>query len=303
MPSLRRNRLEFDLTQNRRTVFLNVLRGAGIGLANVIPGVSGGTVAAVTGIYDRLVYCFGNFFAAGWRRTLPYLAPIVLGTVGGFMAFAGIVDAALETYEEQTLFLFMGLIAGSVPYLVRRAGSSEFRVRYLVVLLVAFALVAWMGTADRPPTGNPITDLSGAAFFAVLGGGAVGSVAMVVPGLSGSFLLLVVGLYSTMTNAVRTLNVPVILVFFFGMFTGIVLASKIISWLLRSFPASSYYTIVGLVLGSLAGVWPGWSGGLGGALSVAFSLLGLALSLLLGTDFKERIRSSREYEIEGEVHG
>ncbi len=296
--------MKFDLSQTRRTVVLNILRGVGIGLANVIPGVSGGTVAAVTGIYDKLVYSFGNFFRAGWRRTLPFLTPIVIGTVGGFIAFAGLVDAALELYEEQTLFFFIGLIAGSVPYLAKQAGASKFRIRHLVPLVLALVLVVWIGAAERPATAEPVTDVSGAAVFIVLAGGAAGSVAMVVPGLSGSFLLLLVGLYSTMTNAVRTLDLPVLAVFFVGMFAGLVIASKAISWLLRNFHASSYYAIVGLVLGSLVGVWPGWSGGPGGVISVVCALVGLGLSLLLGTDIKERIRSSREQQVnEGEIHG
>lgn len=283
--------MEIDLTQTRRTAIVNVLRGMAIGIANVIPGVSGGTIAAVTGVYDKLVYCFGNFFKGGWRRTSLYLLPIVAGTLGGFFAFAGAVDAALEFFPEQTLFFFIGLIAGSVPYLVNRAGAGGFRARYLVPFIVAFVLIAWMGLADRPPAGEPITELTAVSTIVVLSAGAIGSIAMVVPGLSGSFLLLLIGFYSTMTNAVRTLNAPVLLVFFVGTFTGLIVASKIISWTLRRFHASSYYAIVGLVSGSLIGVWPGWSGGMAGLASILCALVGLALSLSLGTGIKERVRA------------
>ncbi|MFW6368344.1 MAG: DUF368 domain-containing protein [Spirochaetota bacterium] len=280
-----------NLQQSRKTALLNVFRGMGIGIANVIPGVSGGTIAAITGIYDNLVYCLGNFFKAGWRRSLAYLLPIVIGTLGGFFAFAGLVDIALELHAEQTLFFFIGLILGSIPYLIKRAGELEFRARYLIPFVIALGLIVWMGLAERPPAGDPISTIRGINALIVIGGGALGSIAMVVPGLSGSFLLLLVGFYSTMTNAVRTLNAPVLALFFIGTLAGLVIASKVVSWLLRNFHASSYYAIVGLVLGSVVGVWPGWSGGIEGLLSVGAGLIGLCLSLLLGTDVKERIRA------------
>ncbi len=294
-----------NLEQTWTTAILNVLRGVGIGIANVIPGVSGGTIAAISGIYDNLVYCFGNFFRGGWWRTLAYLTPIVVGTLAGFIAFAGLVDAALEAYPEQTLFFFIGLIAGSVPFLVKRAGDSRFRLRYVVSLIVALVLVVVMGLAERPPAGEPITEIDAVSALIVVVAGGVGSVAMVVPGLSGSFLLLLFGFYATMTNAARTLNIPVLALFLFGTFAGLVIASKVISWFLQNYHAASYYAIVGLVLGSLVGVWPGWSGGEGSLASVLFGMLGLVLSLALGTDIKERLRARQEYraERESELHG
>ncbi len=294
-----------NLEQTWATAILNVFRGVGIGIANVIPGVSGGTIAAISGIYDNLVYCLGNFFRGGWRRTLAYLTPILAGMLAGFVAFAGVVDAALEAYPEQTLFFFVGLIAGSVPYLVKRAGDSRFRLRYIVPLVVALAVVVVMGLAERPPAGDPITEIDAVSALIVIAAGGVGSVAMVVPGLSGSFLLLLFGFYATMTNAARTLNFPVLALFLIGILAGLVIASKAISWLLRNFHAASYYAIVGLVLGSLVGIWPGWSGGEGSLASVLFGLLGLVLSLALGSDIKERLRARQGYraERESELHG
>lgn len=294
-----------DLDQTWTTAILNLIRGVGIGIANVIPGVSGGTIAAISGVYDTLVYCLGNVFRGGWRRTLAYLTPIAVGALAGSLAFAGVVDAALDAYPEQTLFFFIGLIAGSVPYLVKRAGDSRFRLRYVVPFIVALGLVVMMGLAERPPAGEPIAELDAASALVVVAAGGVGSIAMLVPGLSGSFLLLLFGFYATMTNAARTLNIPVLVLFSFGMLVGLVIASKAISWLLRNFHAASYYAIVGLVLGSLVGVWPGWGGGPGSLASVLCGVLGLVLSLGLGSDFKERFRARREHRVEREtgLHG
>lgn len=268
---------------------INGLKGLFIGMANVIPGVSGGTIAAITGIYDDLVSAFGEFFRTGWKRNAAYLAPIVLGVIGGFLLLARFIDAALEQYPEITLLFFTGLIAGSVPYLIKRAGASRFRKRFLIPLVVSFVLLAWMGLAERPAATPPMTDLSVTTVSVVFGSAVVGSIAMVVPGLSGSFLFLLIGVYSTITRMAADLNIPLLLVFVMGTVIGIVIASKLIAWLLRNFHASSYYAIVGLVVGSLFGVWPGLSGGMNTVLGLASLFVGLVISLLLGTDMKERL--------------
>ncbi|TVQ24243.1 MAG: DUF368 domain-containing protein [Spirochaetaceae bacterium] len=268
---------------------VNGLKGLFIGMANVIPGVSGGTIAAITGLYDDLVSAFGEFFKTGWKRNTRYLAPVVLGVMAGFLFLARFIDIALSEYPEITLLFFTGLIAGSVPYLIKRAGASTFRVRYLIPLVIAFVLLAWMGLAERPAATPPMTDVSVTTGLIVFGSAVVGSIAMVVPGLSGSFLFLLIGVYSTITRIAAEFNIPLLLVFVAGTAIGIVIASKIISWLLRNFHATSYYAIVGLVIGSLFGVWPGLPGGTGTVMGIVSLLVGLAISLTLGTDMKERL--------------
>ncbi|MFP4510490.1 MAG: DUF368 domain-containing protein [Spirochaetaceae bacterium] len=258
-------------------------------MANVIPGVSGGTIAAITGLYDDLVSAFGEFFRTGWKRNLAYLSPVVIGVIVGFLLLAQFIDVALELYPEITLLFFTGLIAGSVPYLIKRAGTSDFRVRYLIPLAIAFVLLAWMGLVERPASTPPMTDFSGLTVLVVFGSAMIGSVAMVVPGLSGSFLLLLMGMYSTVTRIAADFNVPLLLVFVAGAVIGIVIASKVIAWFLRRYHAISYYAIVGLVLGSLFGVWPGLSGGAELIRGIASLIGGLVVSLALGTDVKERL--------------
>lgn len=268
---------------------VNGLKGVFIGMANVIPGVSGGTIAAITGLYDDLVSAFGEFFRTGWKRNLAYLIPVILGVIAGFLLLAQFIDVALEQYPEVTLLFFTGLIAGSVPYLIKRAGASRFRVRYLVPLIIAFVLLAWMGLVERPAATPPMTDFTTLTALVVFGSAIIGSIAMVVPGLSGSFLFLLMGVYSTITRIAADFNLPLLLVFVAGTVIGIVIASKLIAWLLRRYHATSYYAIVGLVLGSLFGVWPGLSGGTQTILGIASLLAGLIVSLALGTGVKERL--------------
>lgn len=109
---------------------------------------------------------------------------------------------------------------------------------------------------------------------------------MIVPGVSGSFILLLLGLYTTMINGFRTLNLPVLVLFVFGSIVGIVGIAKLINLLLARFHAPTYWAIIGLVLGSVASIWPGFTLGLGGVLSVLAAALGFAAAFLLGSDRK-----------------
>ncbi|TVR54300.1 MAG: DUF368 domain-containing protein, partial [Spirochaetaceae bacterium] len=115
----------------------NALKGITIGMANIIPGVSGGTIAVVTGVYDELVDAFGNFFSSegGWRRNLFFLTPVVIGILIGNVALARLIGYLFEVAPGPTNFGFIGLILGSAPYLVKRAGLRRFAWWYVPLFL------------------------------------------------------------------------------------------------------------------------------------------------------------------------
>ncbi len=270
---------------------VNALKGVGVGVANIIPGVSGGTIAVVTGLYDELVDAFGNFFRSegGWKRNLLFLVPVVVGILLGNIAFARVVGWLLDAAPGATTWGFIGLILGGVPYLVRRAGTGRIRLHHLALFLLGFALVLWMGLTPRPAASPPITEMTVATGFLVFGAAFLGSIAMIIPGVSGSFLLLLIGMYSTLQNAFSTLNVPVVGVFVVGTIAGVVLVSKGIAALLRNFHGSTYVAIIGLVVGSAVALYPGFGAGGPVVLDLAGFAIGATLSLLLGTGMKERL--------------
>jgi putative membrane protein len=274
---------------------VNALKGLTIGMANIIPGVSGGTIAVITGIYDELVDAFGNFFSSegGWRRNLSFLAPVILGILIGNIALARLVGYLLETAPGPTNFGFIGLILGSTPYLVKRAGRQTLRPRYLLLFAAGLAVVLWMGLAPRPDAAEPIREVTLASGALILVAAFVASIAMIIPGVSGSFLLLLIGIYSTMQVGFSTLNLPVIGIFVVGTIAGVVLVSKVIATLLRRFHGSTYAVVIGLVVGSVIAIYPGFSEGSLIFVDVAAFIAGALLSLTLGTSMKERILKTR----------
>lgn len=268
------------------THIANVGKGALVGMANAIPGVSGGTIAVVTGIYERSIDAFSDFFRGGWRRNLMWLLPIAAGVLLGLVAFSWIIDFFFNNYPEQTRFFFIGLILGSLPFLIKRAQRDAFKAVNILPLIIALALVVVMAVVSEPSESPPITEVTPVTALVIVAAGAIGSATMIVPGVSGSFILLLLGLYTTMINGFRTLNLPVLVLFVFGSIVGIVVIAKLIHLLLERFYTPTYWAIIGLVLGSVASIWPGFTLGLGGLFSVLAAALGFGAAFLLGSDRK-----------------
>jgi len=256
-------------------------KGTAIGAANTVPGVSGGTIAVVTGIYDRLVEAIGDFFSPRWRQHLLIVAPVLIGALIGIAAFAWIIEIGLERAPEQTFFVFVGLIAGSVPFVARQVREHPVRPHHIVLFLAALAILVVQAIIGNPPMSAAIIAVNLSTVVPLVLAGAVATATMIIPGVSGSFVLLVIGMYATFLQAVRSGNVPVLAVLIVGAAIGLVAASKLMSVLLRRFHAATYWVILGLVAGSIVGIWPAissWQSALADAVAVAAGA-GLAVTL------------------------
>lgn len=275
---------------------LNALKGSLIGAANTIPGVSGGTIAVITRLYDELIASISGFFRTGWKKNTAFLLPVIVGVGLGIVLFARIVDFFLVTYPAQTALFFMGLILGSVPFLTRITLRERFRWWFIVPFLVSLGVLVAMAVAGRPPATEPITSVTVGNAFLIFAAGVISSATMIIPGVSGSFVLLLIGMYSTFINAASTLNVGVLAVLAPGFIVGIVAVSKLINFLLARFHGVTYWAIIGLVLGSVPVIWAqgevgSWTAtaGIGGVLAgFAALLVGFLLAYFLGSERKER---------------
>lgn len=277
---------------------LNALKGSLIGAANTIPGVSGGTIAVVTRLYDELIASVSGFIRTGWKKNVAFLVPVVVGVALGIVLFARIVEFFMEGYPAQTAFFFMGLILGSVPFLAKVTLRERFRGWYLVPFVISLGVLVAMAVAGRPPSTEPILEVTLSNALMIFLAGVVSSATMIIPGVSGSFVLLLIGMYSTFIEAASSLNLPVLAVLVPGFLVGIVAVSKLINFLLSKFHGVTYWAIIGLVLGSVPVIWAqaqvgSWLGtaGVAGALTSVLALAaGFVLAYLLGSDRKERRR-------------
>lgn len=245
---------------------LNFLRGFLMGSADVVPGVSGGTIAVLVGIYERLVHAIsmaskalGNllrfrFREAGQRlREIDWglILPLIVGIGVAIFALAGVISTLLEDYPEAMAGLFAGLVAASawVAWRMIRSPNATTVVVAIVVAVITFFVLGLKGGA--------ITDPSWLVLF---GAGAIAICAMILPGISGSFLLLMLGMYDFVISAVDERDFPVLGVFALGCIVGLALFSQLLDWSLANHHDVVVAAMVGLMIGSFRVLWP-WPGG------------------------------------------
>lgn len=253
-------------------------KGALIGVANTVPGVSGGTIAVVTGIYDELMESIARF-VKNWK----FLAALIIGAGAGILLFARVIEFLMESYPYQTLYTFIGLILGGIPFLWGKADfTSPPRIGWIAAFLISLGLILLMGRGGEPGVSKPITTLTPGSAVRVFLAGVAAAGAMIIPGVSGSFLLLLMGMYSTFIGAVNDMNLPLIFFICLGMAAGILVIARAMAWLLRTFPQATYAAIFGLIIGSLITLWPGFLSGLPGFISLLFIPLGAGAGYFLG---------------------
>ncbi|PPA70595.1 DUF368 domain-containing protein [Jeotgalibacillus proteolyticus] len=262
----------------------NIFRGMAMGTSDIIPGVSGGTIAVLLGIYDQFINAISGIVSKEWKKHLPFLIMLGSGMLIAILTLSHLVEWLLEAYFQPTNFFFIGLIAGILPYLLKEAGKmGKFSGKDIALFLAGAIIVGSMVFFKPVEDGAPLETFSAAALIILFFSGALASMAMLLPGISGSFILLIIGVYPTVLNAVTTLNIPVILVVGAGVATGFILSSKGIRFLLHRFPLSMYAFIIGLVFGSLFVIFPGLTLSLGNVMLSIFALiLGLVIAISLG---------------------
>ncbi|KAB8137969.1 DUF368 domain-containing protein [Gracilibacillus oryzae] len=236
----------------------NIYRGLLMGASDVVPGVSGGTIAVVLGIYDRLIEAINGLFSKDFKKHLLFLIPLGIGVLSAIFILAGLIEWLFEHYPRPTQFAFLGLIIGVLPFLFNQSNAKKnFKVNHYVFILIGIAIVGSM-VFFQTGEPEPVTEFTSATYLWLFGSGFIASAAMILPGISGSFLLLVIGSYTTIISSIKNLNIVVILVVGIGILLGILIMSKLIHYFLENFPYVTYAFVIGMVIGSVFVIFPGW---------------------------------------------
>lgn len=238
----------------------NLYRGFLIGTSDLIPGVSGGTIAVMLGIYDQLLRAISGLFSRKWRQHVNFLLPLGIGMAGALLLLSRSINWLLHYHPNPTQFFFVGLIVGIVPTLFRETDvRHRFARKHYITMVVATCLAASLTLFSDGSEAAAITSLTPATTATLFGAGALASVAMLLPGISGSFVLLILGVYPTAIDALATLNIPVIAVIGLGVGVGFIASSKLISRLLERHYELTFAAIIGLIVGSVFVVFPGFT--------------------------------------------
>lgn len=261
---------------------MNIFKGMVIGVSNVIPGVSGGTMAVVLGIYDKLISAINNFFK-DWKKSIFFLGEIAIGAALGIVLFSKLISTLLNNYAEPTSFFFIGLILGSFPLLYKRATKDKVNpANYTWFIITLGLMIAMAFFKESAVTSAVMTTLSVKSFISLFLAGFIAAATMILPGVSGSLVLLILGLYTTFTTAVSTFNIPLLIPIGLGVLVGIGTMTKVIEALLNKFPQPTYFAICGLILGSIFPVYPGFTFGTMGIFSVISFAVGFIVTFILG---------------------
>lgn len=237
---------------------IRFVKGILVGIGAITPGLSGGVLMVVFGIYEPLV----RWLADIRKKFLPnlrFFLPVGIGGVIGVVAFSAVIDYAFTHFAAQFTWLFIGFITGTIPSLLKTAGEQG-RKKWHWLLLGVFAVgiylfMTWMESI-RSVTMTP-------SFWGWLLSGALTGFGLVVPGMSPSNFLLYLGLYQPMANGIKSLDLGVILPLILGVVLVIFLFARLVSWLFRKHHALMYHIIIGIVIGSTAAIIPSGVSGIG----------------------------------------
>lgn len=253
---------------NPATMAAHAVRGFCMGVADIVPGVSGGTIALILGIYSRLVANIRTGAGAlgrlvrgdlgGFTQRMKtvewlFLAPLLAGIGVAFVSLAHLIETLLHDHPEEMAGLFLGLVAASViiaAKMVRVWERADLASAAVVAVVSFFALGLQTGAVSNP---SP---------WQFLGAGAIAICAMILPGISGSFLLLMLGMYAPLLHAVNERELPDVAVFLVGATIGLALFSTLLSWLLEHHYDQVLAALIGLMIGSVRVLWP-WPRGVG----------------------------------------
>lgn len=241
----------------------NVLKGAVIGIANIIPGVSGGTMAVSMGIYDKLIHCITHLFKE-FKKSILFLLPILVGAGVALVASSFGLEYLFKHFPVPTNLLFVGLVLGGMPAVCKKVKGNPIKAGHIITCIIFLAFV--VGLAVIGETEGNAADLS-FGFLNVIklfGIGIIASATMVVPGVSGSMILLLLGYYNPILTAINDffraltamdingilLGCGILVPFGIGVVVGIFAIAKLIEIIFEKFPMYAYWAIIGLIVAS-----------------------------------------------------
>lgn len=244
-----------------------ILKGVVIGVANIIPGVSGGTMAVSMGIYDKIIHAATHLISE-FKKSMKILIPILIGAALGLVVFARLIQMMFDHIPFQTNLLFIGLILGGLPAMAKKVKGQKIRLSHIISCVLFFGLV--VGLAALGESEGAAADLSFSVVNALklFGVGVITSATMVIPGVSGSMILMLMGYYNPVLNEVNRFmdnlvkfNVSglldgctVLIPFGIGVVVGIFAIAKVIEIIFNKFPYVAYWAIIGLIVASPFGI-------------------------------------------------
>ncbi|MDO4995846.1 MAG: DUF368 domain-containing protein [Bacilli bacterium] len=237
---------------------LYVIKGFFFGLANIIPGVSGGTIAITMGIYEDMISSISGFFKNP-KKSIMYLMPIGIGAVLSILLMSKVISFCLDKFPASTNLFFIGLIVGGIPLLTKKVKNAKFNPVNAFLLLLTFSIIMFMTFSDGGGSNIDLTNITFGKMILLFIIGMIAAGCMVIPGISGSFVLMLLGAYQPIISVIGDLtnfsnlghNMTILIPFGIGVVVGIIVIAKILEYLFSKYEVSTYYAILGFIVASV----------------------------------------------------
>lgn len=240
---------------------LLTIKGMIIGIANVIPGVSGGTLMITLGIYEQIIDTISHFFK-NIKKNLKFIIPLGIGIGLSILLFSKLIGYSRNKFPFATTFFFIGLILGGIPLLWRKVKIKSRKISNWLIFFLTFTLVvvfAFLKSGSNMVSFRTFGLTDVLLIFLV---GVIAASTMIIPGISGSFVLMLLGYYEPIINTISNItdfsllgqNLLILVPFGIGIFVGIVLVAKLIEYLFKKFETKTYFGVLGFVLASLVAI-------------------------------------------------
>ncbi len=249
----------------KNTIIL-IIKGFIMGIANIIPGVSGGTLALTLGIYEDFIESISHFFGK-IKKNIKFLLPIAIGIGLSIVSMSRVIDYSYDHFPIPTTTFFMGLVIGGIPLLLKKVKDTKERKQVSSYILVAITFLLVMSLTfseqlfDISLKAN-LTNINLLGYIALFLVGVTAAATMVIPGVSGSLVLMLLGYYYPILGVIKNLtkfhdltsNLLIAGVFGIGVLVGIILISKLIEYLLKKFEAKTYFGVLGFIFASILAI-------------------------------------------------
>ncbi|PKN93938.1 MAG: DUF368 domain-containing protein [Chloroflexi bacterium HGW-Chloroflexi-7] len=255
---------------------IRLVKGVLVGIGAIVPGLSGGVLMVIFGIYEPLIKFLANL-KHKFIQIVLFFIPIGIGGVIGVVAFSAVIDYAFTHFAAPFIWLFIGFITGTFPSLWKTAGK-EGRKPYHFIILVLFSVGIFFTMRWLETIGNTTMTPN---FLVWIMSGAIFALGMIVPGMSPSNFLIYMGLYQPMSNGIKSLDFGVIIPLMIGVVLCILLFSKLVAWLFKKAYPFMYHFILGIVIGSTAAIIPSGVSGWTIAICAGLFIVGGAASYAL----------------------
>lgn len=257
-----------------------ILKGFFIGIANIIPGVSGGTLAITLGIYERLINTISHFFK-NLKENIEFIIPIGIGAILSIFLLSNVISFCLDKYTLATILFFIGLILGGIPLLNKKIKGHYKSISNIIIFIITFSLVILLSLL-KGEGHISFVNMNFIDYLWLFLVGVIAAATMVIPGISGSFVLMLLGYYQPIIDVISSLtkfnniveNILILFPFGVGVLVGIIVISKIIEFLFKKFEVKTYFGVMGFIISSIITIFIGTDG-------LIFSVPQLLIGLIL----------------------